>query len=93
MIVPISMCGMPLSAEHVAIAIGDAECVRAWSHTGVGLHKVIVRGARHGDPLPISVEIFELCDRVAVVANLHRRPPLVAAIFKVIADLPPKGDF
>ena len=35
-----------------------------------------------------SVEIFEFCHRVAVVANLHRRPPLVAAILEVIGDRP-----
>ena len=35
-----------------------------------------------------AVVVVEFGDRVAVVANLHRGPPLVAAIFEVVGDRP-----
>lgn len=68
--------------EGVAEVVGDAEGVRAWPHA-IGFHEVIPLLARCFNPLA-AVPILEFGDGVAVVTNLHGRPPLVTAILKMV---------
>ena len=76
--------------QRVAVQVRHAKHVRPHAHAGIGLHEIIVRHARHRHPLT-AVPIFELGDRVAMVANLHSRPPLIAAVFEVIGDRAGEG--
>src|SRR3990172_7977111 len=77
--------------QHVAVTIGHPERVRAWPHSRVGLHEVVVRSARYANPLTARREVFQLGNRIAMVAYLHGRPPLVAAVFEVVRDWTAQG--
>ena len=76
--------------EDVAEAVGDAEGVGAWPHA-VDFDKVVPFLAGGFNPLA-AVPIFEFGDGVAMVANLHGRPPLITAILEMIDKLRVKTD-
>ena len=55
---PIFNVGDVAINKFMAVAICYAERVRACPHAWVGLHEIVVRGAGHGDPFVIAVEVF-----------------------------------
>ncbi len=75
-------------SEHIAIAICNAEGVGARAHAGVCLDKVVVVCTRDGYPLAALIKVFEFGDWVAMIADLHSCPPLIASVFEMISDWP-----
>src|SRR3990172_6651264 len=67
--------------QHVGVAVRHPERVRAWPHSRVGLHEVVVRSARDANPLTARREVFQPGNRIAMVAYLHGPPPLVSPLF------------
>lgn len=71
--------------DDAAFDVRHAKRIRSGAHTFV-VDEVIVIDARYIVPNPVGRLPFELGNGMAMIANLHRAPPLIRAFFEVIHD-------
>src|SRR5436853_7753699 len=73
--------------EDVPVDVRNPEGKRPGPHPA-RIDEIIIVSARNRFERSLRGKIFHPRDRIAVVSNLHRRPPLVASILEMVNDRP-----